>query len=198
MPVLFVCLFIPFVYFSIDFCHGEGRCPWREAQQESIWHGWIPEEGRLLKQPVPSYLATRPYHPVAFHTTSILVCSFCLFFFSFFLPSLPFVIPLFVVISPISHPHGPTWAVVSCTFLSTLKLIHNKDDYVAKQDVMTNLYLNETSINDTGKTLGQQKLVSIWNAYNFLCFMVPISWSSQMQSYTLPLWAAFAFGTLEQ
>lgn len=35
----FILCFFSFVYSSIGFCHGEGRCPWRAAQQESISDG---------------------------------------------------------------------------------------------------------------------------------------------------------------
>lgn len=34
---LIVCF--PFVHSSIGFCHGEGRCPWRAAQQEIFFNG---------------------------------------------------------------------------------------------------------------------------------------------------------------
>lgn len=39
-PCLFIYfVFSSFVYSSIGCCHGEGRCPWRAAQQESISDG---------------------------------------------------------------------------------------------------------------------------------------------------------------
>lgn len=86
---LFICLILfLFVYSSIGCSHGEGRCPWRTAQQESTWDGWLPEEVWILKQPVPNYLRVHPCHPVAFTLLPVLVCS--LFFF-FAHPSLLFI-----------------------------------------------------------------------------------------------------------
>ena len=41
------------VYSSIGFSHGKRRCPWRAAQQESLYHGWVPEEIWILKWPLP-------------------------------------------------------------------------------------------------------------------------------------------------
>lgn len=123
-------VFFPFVYSSIGYCHGEGRCPWRAAQQESIYDGWIPEESGILKQPVPSHLAAHPYHPVAFHTTSspswYLLC-----FFSFSL--LPICYPFFFYppFNPASFPLSSTHLLCVLYYpLEHYKLIHSKDEHV--------------------------------------------------------------------
>lgn len=91
---MFVHLFCFFLLclLSNGYCHGEGRCPWRAAQQESISDGWIPEEVWILKRPVPSHLAppsSSPSPPCCISPLPVLVGShFCFVFFFFLLPSL--------------------------------------------------------------------------------------------------------------
>lgn len=92
---LFISSFFLFVYSSIGSCHGEGRCPWRKAQQDSIFDGKVPEGRWILKQPVPNYLTVHPCHPVAFTLLPDLVCSPS---FPPFPPLQPFQLFLIVII----------------------------------------------------------------------------------------------------
>lgn len=83
---MFVHLFCFFLLclLSTCFCHGEGRYPWRAAQQESIYDGWLPEEVWILKRPVPSHLAARPPPPCCISPLPARVGSHYCFFFSFY------------------------------------------------------------------------------------------------------------------
>lgn len=82
------------VYSSFGFSHGKGRCPWRAAQQESLFHGRVPEEIWILKRPLPIHTAahslstplspTCGQHYQAWLADTLSVFFFSLFFFPFF------------------------------------------------------------------------------------------------------------------